>query len=96
MYLKNSQPSRDLPTPAGPDTSTSRGTRRSTAAWNKSLIVRSSASRPVSGASRPSIRCTPPTPASTRVARHSRCGSALPFSACSPASANPIPPPASR
>ena len=70
MYFSNSQPSRDLPTPAGPDTSTSRGTRRSAAAWNSSLTVRSSASRPISGASSPSTRCDPPTPASTRVARH--------------------------
>ena len=62
MYLSNSQPSRDLPTPAGPDTSTSRGTRRSAAAWNSSLTVRSSASRPTSGASSPSTRCMPPTP----------------------------------
>jgi hypothetical protein len=85
-----------LPTPAGPDTSTSRGTRRSATAWNSSRIVRSSASRPVSGASSPSTRCDPPNPASTRTARHSRAGSALPFSACSPASANPTPPPASR
>jgi hypothetical protein len=85
-----------LATPAGPETSTSRGTRRSAAAWNRSLIVRSSASRPVSGASSPSIRCDPPTPASTRTACHRCCGSALPFSACSPASANPIPAPARR
>ena len=93
---RNSQPSRDLPTPAGPDTSTSRGTRRSAAAWNSSRTVRSSASRPVSGASSPSTRCDPPTPARTRVARHNGCGSALPFSACSPASANPIALSASR
>jgi hypothetical protein len=58
--------------------------------------MRSSASRPISGASSPSTRCDPPTPASTRVARHRRCGSALPFSACSPASANPIALSASR
>jgi hypothetical protein len=58
--------------------------------------VRSSASRPISGASSPSTRWLPPTPASTRTACHSRCGSALPFSACSPASANPIAPSASR
>ena len=45
-YFSNSQPSRDLPTPAGPDTTTSRGVRRSAAAWNRSLISRSSASRP--------------------------------------------------
>ena len=96
MYFRNSQPSRDLPTPAGPDTSTSRGTCRSAAAWNSSLTVRSSASRPVSGASSPSTRWLPPTPASTLVARHSRAGSALPFSTCSPASANPIALPASR
>src|SRR5262245_49230808 len=95
-YFSNSQPSRDLPTPADPDTSTSRGTRRPAAAWNSSLTVRSSASRPVSGASKPSTRCDPPTPASTRVARQRCCGPALPFSACSPASANPTPPPASR
>ena len=53
MYFSNSQPSRDLPTPAGPEASTRRGTRRSTAAWNSSLIVRSSASRPVSGRLQP-------------------------------------------
>ena len=58
--------------------------------------MRSSVSRPVSGASSPSTRWLPPTPDSTQVAPHSRCGSSLPFSACSPASANPIPPPASR
>ena len=58
--------------------------------------MRSSASRPVSGASSPSTRCDPPTADSTRVARHSRTGPALPFSACSPASANPIARPASR
>ena len=96
MYFRNSQPSRDLPVPAGPDTSTIRGTRRSAAAWNSSLIVRSSASRPVSGASSPSTRWLPPTPASTRVARHSGTGSDLPFSRCSPASANPTALPASR
>ena len=95
-YFSNSQPSRDLPTPAGPDTSTSRGTRRSAAAWNSSLTVRSSASRPVSGASSPSTRCTPPTADSTRVARQSRCGSALPFSSRSPATAKPIALPAAR
>src|SRR5580693_9192583 len=95
-YFSNSQPSRDLPTPAGPDTSTSRGARRSAAAWNRSLTVRSSTSRPVSGASSPSTRCTPPTADTTRVARHSRAGSALPFSACSLASANPIALPARR
>ena len=96
MYFSNSQPSLDLPTPGGPDTSTRRGIRRSAAAWNSSLMVRSSASRPVSGASRPSTRWTPPTADSTRVTRHSRCGSALPFKACCPASANPTPRPASR
>ena len=58
--------------------------------------MRSSASRPVSGASSPSTRCAPPTDDSTRTARHSRCGSALPFSLCSPASANAIALPASR
>ena len=60
------------------------------------MIVRSSASRPVSGASRPSTRCDPPTADRTRTARHSRCGSALPFSMCSPASANAIALPVSR
>ena len=53
------------------------------------LDVRSSASRPRNGASRPSTRCEPPTPERTRVARHSRAGSALPLSACSPASSKP-------
>jgi hypothetical protein len=74
------QGSRDLPTPAGPDTSTSRGIRRSAVAWNMSLIVRNSASRPVSGASSPSIRWLAPTQDRTRVARHSSCGSAFPLS----------------
>ena len=58
--------------------------------------MRSSASRPVSGASSPSTRCAPPTADSTRTARHSRCGSALPFRVCSPASANAIALPVSR
>ncbi len=95
-YFSNSQPSRDFPTPAGPDTTTIRGIRRSAAAWNSSLTVRSSASRPISGASSPSTRCDPPTPASTRVARHNCSGSAFPFNRWAPASANPTPPPASR
>jgi hypothetical protein len=58
--------------------------------------VRSSASRPTSGASSASSRRSPPTPDSTQVARHRCCGSVFPFSACSPASANPTPPSASR
>ena len=95
-YFSNSQPSRDLPTPAGPDTSTRRGVRRSTHEWNSSLIVRSSASRPSKGASSPSTRCEPPTPDSTRVAAHSRIGSDLPFSWCSPVSVKPMDAPASR
>ena len=95
-YLSNSQPTRDLPTPAGPDTSTRRGTRRSAAAWNRSLTVRSSASRPISGASSPSSRLSPPTPDSTRVACHSGTSSVFPLSACSPAAAKPTPPAASR
>jgi hypothetical protein len=49
-------------------------------AWNMSLIVRNSASRPVSGASSPSIRWLAPTQDRTRVARHSSCGSAFPLS----------------
>jgi len=61
-----------------------------------SLIVRSSASRPVSGASSPSMRWLAPTQDKTRVARHSSCGSAFPFSWCDPASAKPTAPPASR
>ena len=83
-----------MPTPAGPEITTSRGTRRPAAAWNNSLTVRSSASRPISGASSPSTRWEPPTPDSTRVARHSRCGFAFPFSTCSPAAAKPTPTPA--
>ena len=54
-----------------------------------SNFVRSSASRPTSGPSSPSTRCAPPSTDTTRVARHNRTGSALPFSWCSPASANP-------
>ena len=64
-YFSNSQPSRDLPTPARRDTHQPRATRTPAVAWNSSLSGRSSASRPVSGASSPSTRCHPPTSAST-------------------------------
>jgi hypothetical protein len=87
-YFSNSHPNRDFPTPAAPITLTSRAERRSTQAWNNSLTSRSSASRPTSGASNPSIRCEPPTPDTTHCARHRGVGSALPFSTCSPAEVN--------
>src|SRR5215469_5931917 len=89
VYFSNSHPSRDFPTPAGPETTTIRGTRRSADAWNSSLIVRSSASRPTSGPSKPSTRCAPPSADTTLVALQSFFGSALPFSRCSAASAYP-------
>ena len=88
MYFSNSHPSRLLPTPAGPDTRTNRGCRRSTEAWNSSRIMRISTPRPISGASSPSTRCAPPIAETTRVARHSRSGSTLPLSWCSPSSSN--------
>ena len=90
MYFSNSHPSRLLPTPAGPDTSTNRGCRRSTDAWNSSRIIRISTPRPISGASSPSTRCAPPIADTTCVARHTRSGSTLPLSWCSPASSNLI------
>ena len=90
MYFSNSHPSRLLPTPAGPDTRTNRGCRRSTDAWNSSRIMRISTPRPISGASSPSTRCAPPIAETTCVARHTRSGSTLPLSWCSPASSNLI------
>jgi hypothetical protein len=73
-YLKNSQPSRDLPTPASPDTTTSRARDRSTVSWNSSLSARSSRSRPRNGASSPSKRWAPPLPATTCSAVNSADG----------------------
>ena len=88
MYLSNSHPRRDLPTPAGPETTTSRGVFRSTEAWKRSFSARSSTSRPVNGASRPSARFLPPTPESTRMARKSCSGCSFPFNSKLPASSN--------
>ena len=85
-----------MPTPAGPDTTTSRGVRRSALAWNSSLT---SAQFGVAADQR---RLEPVDPLRAAdagqhpVGRHSRTGSALPLSACSPASANPIAAAASR
>ena len=87
-YFSNSQASRDLPTPASPSRTTSRGRRDSSVPWNSSLTSRRSPLRPVNGASNPSTRAPPPTGATTIPAAHSRTGSDLPFSACSPVSSN--------
>ena len=85
MYLKNSQPSRDLPIPAMPMTDTRCALRSSDVAWNNSLTSRSSRSRPTKGGSSPADLSAPPRPAVTRSARQSETGSALPLSSCSPA-----------
>ena len=53
MYLKNSQPSRDLPMPAMPMTETSCARCSSAEAWKSSFTSRSSRSRPTNGGSRP-------------------------------------------
>ncbi len=87
MYLKNSQESRDLPTPAGPKMASSRAVPASAEAWKNSLTSRSSRSRPRKEASSPSMRSVPPTAATTRVARYSGTGAALPLSTWVPASA---------
>ena len=72
MYFSNSQPSRDLPSPGSP-TSTSRpGCRISSTPWKSSFSSRSSRSRPTSGASRPSARWAPPTDGDHRVDRPQR------------------------
>ena len=73
--------------PPTPSTATSRARRSSAVAWNSSLTRRSSRSRPVNGASSPAARRVPPRPATTRSARHSGTGSALPLSWWTPASA---------
>src|SRR4051812_9396272 len=45
-YFSNSQPSRDLPTPAVPQTATIPGRPSSTTEWKSSVTRRSSRSRP--------------------------------------------------
>ena len=62
----------------------------SAVAWNRSLTRRSSRSRPANGASSAAARPSPPRLATTRSARQSWTGSALPFSSCSPASSYAI------
>ena len=85
MYLKNSQPRRDLPTPAMPTTETSCALPSSAQAWKSSFTKRSSRSRPTNGGSSPADLRAPPTPAVTRSARQSGTGSDLPLSSNSPA-----------
>ena len=72
--------------PASPSITTSLGRWLSSVAWNSSFSRRISRSRPVCGASRPSIRCTPPTVDRTARAACSRIGSDFPFRACVPVS----------
>ena len=67
------------PRPAAP-------VRSSAQTWNRSLICRNSRSRPTNGASSPSDRSSPPTPETTRTARHSGVSPSFPFSLCEPAS----------
>ena len=65
-YFSNSQPSRRLADAAGPLTDHQPRRAGRAPRWNRSLTSRSSASRPIIGASSPSTRWTPPTPAMTR------------------------------
>ena len=59
----------------------------STVSWNIALTSANSVSRPTNAGSSPSPRrWLPRIPATTRKARHSWSGSALPFAVCSPAS----------
>src|SRR5262245_44900080 len=85
MYFQNSHDRRDFPIPATPITEAMWALRPSALWWNSSLMVRSSASRPTNGASRPVDRWPPPTMATTRSARHSSTGSVLPLRSCVPA-----------
>ena len=82
-------PSAAATCPRLPDRSPSPGARARPRpmAWNSSLTRLSSRARPTKAASRPSMRCAPPLPATTRTARHSCSGSALPLTLCTPASA---------
>ena len=86
MYFSNSHDRRDFPMPAMPVTETSCAFCSSAEPWNSSLTSRSSRSRPTNGASRPDERSAPFDPATTRSARQSGTGSALPFSSWLPAS----------
>ena len=86
MYFSNSQASRDLPMPATPTIDTSVARRSSAVAWNSSLTSRSSRSRPTNGGSSAEDLSAPLRPAVTRTASQRGTGSALPLSACSPAS----------
>ena len=61
--------------------------RRSSAqAWKRSLIWRSSRSRPTNGASSPSDLSAPRAPDTTLTACHTLCRPTLPLSSCVPAS----------
>ncbi len=79
MYLKNSQASLDLPTPASPTMESSRARPSPVVACMNSFSSRSSRSRPTNGGSSPVGRSAPPAPAITRAARQSRIGSVLPL-----------------
>ena len=90
MYLKNSHNSRDLPLPASPVTVTRRAVLFSTVSSATAMIVSSSRSRPTNGASSPTPRRAPPTPATTRSARQAWTGCSRPLTSCVPASSYSI------
>ncbi len=71
MYLKNSQASRLFPMPAIPVTETRCALPSSAQPWKRSLISRSSRSRPTKGASSPCDLSAPRAPETTRSARYS-------------------------
>src|SRR5919198_1560512 len=85
MYLKNSQPRRDLPIPPIPVTETRYALPSSAEAWNSSFNRRSSRSRPTNGASNPSAFNAPRPPETTRSARHTGTNPVLPFTSWLPA-----------
>src|SRR5207247_1890985 len=86
MYLKNSQVSLDLPIPAMPEIETRCGFSSSAAPWKRSLIRRSSRSRPTNGASRLSDFSEPRAPETTRKARQRGMSPDFPFSPWLPGS----------
>ena len=86
MYFSNSHRSRVLPTPAAPETATSRAAAPLKRAVEQLLEQAQLAVAPDERRLEPLLALAPPTPATTRAARHSCSGSALPLTVCSPAS----------
>ena len=82
--------------PGIPVTETRRARRSREVAWSRSLMRRSSSSRPTKGGSRRSERPTPFRCATTRSARQAWTTSSLPFSCRAPTAVKAIAPEAAR